>query len=1018
MNLTVASLKRPVTTLMIFLCIVVIGVISLILLPLEFFPDMDYPFIRVEIPYPNSTPDEVEREITRPAEEVLATISDIKEMRSFSNENNANIILEFDWGVITDIKAIEAKEKLDGIRHLLPEDVERFYVHKFNMADQEILALRLSSKRNLSNAYDMLNRNLKRRMERLEGVSRVELYGVEKKEIRIQLDVDKIAAHHVDINNLVESLMRSNFSVTVGRISDGKRRYSVRPIGEFRSVNDYKSMIIGNNNLRLADIANVTYSHPRLDYGRHLDQTYAIGLDVYKESGANTIEVNRRLLQEIEEIKKIPEMGGINIYFMWNQADGIMSSLNELFKSGMLGAVLAITILFFFLRRWITTFIVMLAVPFSVLVTLACMYFLGISLNILSMLGLMLAVGMLVDNAVVATESIHRHQQLNSDSQETTVIGVKEIALAITAGTLTTIIVFLPGIVSATDEVSIQMKHVSVALCISLVASLAIAQTIVPLLASRFKHFHKGKKQNIVDKLIGTYSGLLQWTLNHRKWTVVFIFLILFSIAVPATFVKFDMFPDQQRDRRLRLHYNINDAYTLKEVEKTVDIIEEYLYNNKEKFEISSVYSYYETNYASSTILLKKDAEAEKPQQEIQELIRKDLPKIAIGSPGFEHSESRGMGGEVQIQLIGKSSEELARLSKEVAWTLGNISGLKDVRSEAETGEKEIHVVVDREKSNKFGFSTRQIANVVSAAMRGVRLSKFRAKDGEVDVRVEFEESDKQNLDNLQNLPLFNNEHKMFKLTSLADMSIQNGPQSIRRDNRVTSMEVTAGLDGITVGEAREKIDKVMNQYQLPSGYSWNYGRRFSFEEEATKTMLVNLMLALVLIYLVMAALFESLVFPAGIWSSILFSVVGVYWFFLATGTTMSVMGMIGILVLIGVVVNNGIVLIDHILHLRNNGMARDAAILQAGRDRLRPIIMTAATTVFSLLPLTMVTTQIGGGGPPYFPMARAIVGGLAFSTIVTLLILPTIYILLDNFRNWVRNILQNSLLISEKKSV
>jgi HAE1 family hydrophobic/amphiphilic exporter-1 len=852
----------------------------------------------------------------------------------------------------------------------------------------------------------MLERNVTRRLERIDGVSRVTLYGVEKKEIRIQLDMDRLAAYHVDINHLVQTLMRSNFAVTAGKIYDGSRRLVVRPMGEFRSVSDYENLIIGQHNLRLADVAVVNYGHPKLTYGRHLDRKYAVGVDIFKESGANTVGVTDQILTEIEEIGLLPEMEGINIYEMNNQAEGILSSLNELFKSGLFGAFLAIAVLYFFLRRWATTFIVTLAVPSSLLFALAAMYFLGISLNILSMMGLMLAIGMLVDNAVVATESIHRHQQFNPDRKKATINGVQEIGMAITAGTFTTIIVFLPQIVSSTDQVAIWMKHVSLALCISLLASLIIAQTVVPLMASRLKH-RQSRDNSVNQRLIDRYAAILTWTMNHPRWTSFLIVITLLSILVPASLVKFDMFPDNQRDRKLRLHYNINDTYTVAEVEKVVDLLENYLFANQEKFEINSIYTYYQADYGMSTILLNKEENADTPQEEIMSLIREGLPPIAIGAPSFERRQGGTTEDGIRIQLIGKSSEELATLSKDVAWTLSQVTGLVDVRSEAEAGEKEIHVSVDRERSRLFGFSSRDVANIISAALRGVRLRKFKTRDGEVDVRVEFQDIDRQNMDHLYNLPLIDDTNRLVKLTSISDFSIQRGPQGIRRDNRITGIHISANLKDITVGEAREKISDVMANYNFPPGYSWNFGRRFSFEEQAAQNMLINMLLALALIYFVMAALFESLIFPAGIWSSILFSVVGVYWFFLVTDTTMSVMGMIGILILIGVVVNNGIVLIDHIIHLRNEGMPRREAIIQAGRDRLRPIIMTAATTIFSLLPLTMVRTQIGGGGPPYFPMARAIVGGLTFSTVVTLLILPTIYVLLDDLRLWARRVIR-----------
>ena len=1004
MNLTETSLRRPVTTLMIFACFIVIGIITSRMLPLEYFPDLDAPFIAVEIPYPGSTPEEIERQITRPAEEVLATISGVKRMESNSGENLSNIFLQFDWGIDANVKALEAKEKLDGIRNLFPSDLERFFVRKFSTSDMELITLRISSKRDLSNSYDMLNRNLKRRVERLDGVSKVDLYGVEKKEIRIQLSADKIISHRIDINRLTEMLRRSNFLVTAGKITDNNQRLVVRPIGEFKNIEEIGNLIVGENNIRLKDIASVTHEHPRLNYGRHLDRRYAIGLNVYKESGANLVDVANRVVAEVEEIGKLPEMEGISIFYFNNLADGVVSSLNEVLKSGLIGGLFAILVLFFFLRRVTTTFMVSLAVPLSLLITLAFMFFLGVSLNILSMMGLMLAVGMLVDNAVVVTESIHRHQLVNPASKKSISKGVNEVALAITAGTITTAIVFLPNIVSQKDDVSMWMKHVAITICIALGVSLLLAQTLVPLLATRIKPPKPKTKDNIIDKSLNRYSNILKWTLSHRGITVGLIFLILFSIAIPMSMVKMEMF-DEQEDRRLRLHYHINGNYALEKVEDAVDVFEKYLFAHEDEFEIKSIYSYYTTNYAMSTLILTDGKDASKSMKKIQEEIRKGLPKLAVANPSFDYRDERGQGESIRVQLIGKSSEQLAELSRDVAWTLSKIEGLKDVRSEAEIGEEEVHVIIDRKRAKQFGFSTQEVASIVSAAMRGINLRRFHDKDGEVMMRLEFQDTDKQSLENLKNIPLYNNTGKTLKLESLADFQIKRGPRNIHRENRTTSIGVRANLQDITVNEAKEKIGFLMRNFQFPAGYTWNYGQSFDQETEAFNSMLINLLLALALIYFVMASLFESLIFPAAIWTQIIFAIVGVYWFFLITGTPMSIMGMIGILILIGVVVNNGIVLIDYVNQLRANGLERHQAIIQAGRDRLRPIIMTAGTTVLSLVPLCIVTTQIGGNGPPYFPMARSIVGGLTFSTLVTLLILPTIYVILDDLRNWAKRI-------------
>lgn len=1008
MKVTEFSLRRPVTTLMIFLCFVVIGWISSRLLPLEFFPELDAPFVTVNIPYPNSTPEEIEREISRPIEEILATISDINRMVSDSTENAANIFLEFDWGVDTDIKAVEAKERIESIRNQLPLDVERISVQKYNTSDFPVLVMRISSNRDLSNSYDMLNRHLKRRIERLKGVSRVEMYGVEKKQVLIQLIADRIIAHQIDLDRLSRVLRNSNFLMTAGRITDADRRFTVRPMGEIRTIEEINDLVVGDNGLKLRDIARVSYQMPELNYGRHLNQTYAIGLNVYKESGANIVDVGRQTRRAVAEVSKDPKMEGINIFFMDDMAEGVVSSLNELLKAGLVGAALAIIVLFLFLRQWSSTFIVVLAVPFSLLVTLAFMYFINLSLNILSMLGLLLAVGMLVDNAVVVTENIYRYKKMDLPNQRSTITAVKEVALAITAGTSTTAIVFLPNIVSRQNEVTIYLKHVAISFCVALGASLILAQTVVPLLASRIKSSPLNKKTRWIDRLISRYKKILDWLLHHRKTSVAILILTLLSIAVPFMIVKKEMFPPQE-DRRLYLYYNINDNYTVEKIEAAVDTIEDYLFTNQDSFEIESVYSYYEGGYALSTILLKKGREAKKSQEKIKEEIRKGLPEIAVGKLSFEFSRSGGSTDDLRIYLIGSSTDQLIELSREVAWALGKIEGFKDVRSVASAGKKEVHVVVNRERAKKYGFSPQQVAGNISVAMRGVNLPRIHDEEGEIEVKAEFQKEDKRNLEQLQNIILFGDNNNPVKLSALADFRIRQGPNTIHRENRVTSIGVNVGLKDLTVSEAKDKISKVLGQFDFPAGVSWNFGRSFDFEGEAARTMLINTLLALALIYFVMASLFESLIFPGAIWTSIIFAIVGVWWFFLITGTTFSIMAWIGVLILIGVVVNNGIVLIDHINQLRARGLSRLDAIVQAGGNRIRPILMTAGTTILSLVPLCLTNIGIGGNGPPYYPMARAIVGGLAFSTLVTLIILPTIYVLLDDLRAWAQRVVRGA---------
>lgn len=1005
MNITEFSLRRPVTTLMVFVSMLVVGLIATRMVPMEFLPNITFPGAFVQIPYPNSTPAEVNENIARPIEEVLATISGVEQINSNSGENNAGVMVTFKQGNDIDLKAIEIKEKIESIRHQLPDDFEYYQINKFRDGANATLQLRISSNRDLSDAYELLNRNIQQRIERIPGVGQVQLYGVEKKEIRIELDPDRLTQYNIDLNQLSNRLRRANFSISAGKITDSGMRYMVRPIGDLSTTEEIKELIIAENNIRVKDIAQVKYTSPKRDYARHLDMKYAIGLDITKESTANSVEVVNEVLAEIEKINELPEMQGIEIYEMFNEADGILSSLRELFNSGMIGALLSIFVLYIFLRQVSTTLIVATAVPFSLIVTLGFFYFLDISLNILSMMGLMLAIGMLVDNAVVVTENIHRYQRMGYSAWKSAVFGAKEVSIAVTAGTMTSIIVFLPNVVNE-SFISQHMYYIGMAIIIALLASLVISLTVIPLLASKIKPPEETDKKNIIDKFSLKYASLLEWFLERRKTSVAFIVLLFLSGIIPAAFMSVDMFP-RVEERQLRLQYNLNASYTLETVKESVDRIEQYLYDNQEDFEIESVYSYYTPDFAESTLNLVPDENAKKSVTQIKQEIQELLPEIAIGRPAFEYI-SRNSAEQVRVYVQGESMETLEELAEQVEWRLGQIEGFADVRSEAETGKDEIQLTVDHDRARNFGLTSSAIAQMVSGSMRGQTVQRIRGTDGEVDVVLAFQDVNRQSLDDLKNLPISIGEQTV-KLASLAEFEQSKGAGRIFRQNRSTSLGIAINLEGITPDEARPQISKVMDQIAYPTGYDWSYGRSFGMGDDVAMTMLFNIFIAFFLIYLIMASLFESLLYPTSVLSCIFFGIVGIFWFFFITNTTFDLMAFIGILILMGIVVNNGIVMIDHINHLRGEGLSRRDAVIQGGRDRMRPILMTAATTVLGLIPLCIGTTQIGGDGPPYFPMARAIVGGLTFSTIVTLLVLPSIYVILDDVRIWGTRILHSA---------
>jgi len=1013
MKHTEIALRRPITTIVVFVALALVGLLASKLLPLEKFPDIEFPGIFVMVPYNGSTPEEVERLITRPVEEALATLSGVEAMYSTSREDQAEIFLEFGWDQSMGAKGIEARAKVDSIRHLLPNDVRRVLVFTGSLGDQPVLQLRISSERDLSNSYEMLDRLLTRRLLRIEGVSKVELHGVEPREIRILLKPDQLAAHGMDIATVREVLMSSNFAVSAGRITAADQRFSVRPSGEFGSVDEIRDLTLNASGLRLRDVADIELLTPDRNYGRHLDKQYAIGVAISRSTGANMVDVTDRVIEQVEKIGELPEMNGINIFSLDNQGEAVRESLGDLLSAGALGGLLAIFVLYLFLRQVTTTLIVTASVPFALTITLGALYFAGLSLNILSMMGLMLAVGMLVDNAVVVTESIFRQRTDNPGKPvEATIGGVKEVGLAVIAGTATTIVVFAPMIVGTRTDMTIFLSHVAITIIVALLASLFIAQTLVPMLAARIAVPPQPKSGAWISRLTARYAASLEWILKHHWWTAAGIGLVCLIGVLPLMLemVKFDMFP-QDVGRRLYMPYHVEGQHSLERVEQTVDKIEEYLYGRQEEFNIRSVYSYYDQGRGESTILLTKKEDATLSTKEIIELIEADLPQIAIGKPSFSFDQQGGGGGGFTLQLSGDSTEVLNGLAVEIARSLETVEGLKDIISDGESGNKEVRVIIDRTRAANVGLSAEVIAQSVSTAMRGEYLREYRDDGGEIAVRMAFRDDDKQSIEELANLPLYTPDGRRITLGTVATLHVGRAADSIRRTDRQTAVILSANLeDEVTTDDVRPRVNSLMENIQLPPGYSWKEGRGFERQDETADMMATNILLGIACIFLVIAALFESLILPFSIiLGSIVFSIFGVFLFFAVTGTTFSFMAMIGIMILIGVVVNNGIVLVDHINNLRMEGVARDQAIVTAGRDRLRPILMTVATTIVGLAPLAMGSTQVGGDGPPYYPMARAIIGGLAFSTVVSLLVVPALYVYFDSLAAWGRKVMRTA---------
>jgi HAE1 family hydrophobic/amphiphilic exporter-1 len=1006
MNLPKLAVNRPVTTFMLLVSIMVLGGIAMARLPLAFLPELDIPYIGIVVPYPNSNPEQIEREIAKPVEEALATLSGVKRLKSTSTADSVEFELEFNWGEDLDIVRMQVSEKMDQIKRALPEGIGEILIYSFNTSDIPVVQARLSAAGvDLSENYDLLEARIINRLRRVPGVARVDLGGVQPREISIDLILDKVKEHRVDVSQLIERLQGASSNLVLGQVSAGGLRYTARAIGAFDSIEAISDLRIDERGLRLSEIAEIRYEEPPIRYGRHLDRKFAVAVDVYKESTANTVDVVLAVMKVLEEdVNGDPLLQGVNVFVWQDQAKEITRSISGLQRAGIVGALLAIFVLYFFLRRLDSTLIVSFSIPFSIIAACGVMYFMGMNLNILSMMGLMLGVGMLVDNAIVVLESIDRQHRDEPDSKKAALEGARGVMMAVISSTLTTVIVFLPMIVGTKSELTTWLGEVGLTISIALACSLFSSLTLIPLMAARLLRRRKTPPNRQIGWLENRYASILGWTLRRKGWTAVLIVagLVIGIAPFPLKLVDTSQFSGM-RNSMMFLRYEFNDFVYKSDAERAVDQIENYLFARQKDFNVGSVYSYYTENDATTVLMLEDESLGDRAIKELRKAIREDLPAIP-GARVYFH-EDADQGGEstyFAVKFFGQDSDILRGLAEEGARRLATVEAIEDISTSFRKGRDEVQVVIDRSKALKHGLTAQDISQIFQFTLGGMRLRRFNAGPREVETWLALRIEDRQNLEDLKALQIGPPEQGLL-LGDIADFRIVRRAQEITREDRKVRFSINATYEGEDWEGTQESIAGLMDAFDLPPGYSWSWDDRILEQSEEDAQMGMNFLLALLLVYLVLASLFESVSQPFAILFSVLFAFPGVAWTLMITGTPFNLMSGIGMLILVGIVVNNGIVLLDHLNHLRRSGMRRDDAILQAGRDRLRPILMTAATTTVGLIPLAFGTS--GAGGVYYFPLARTIIGGLLSSTVVTLIVLPYINIGVENFAGWLGRI-------------
>jgi HAE1 family hydrophobic/amphiphilic exporter-1 len=1010
MKLYEMAVHKPVIVTIALVTLLSVGVISVGKLPIEFLPQMDFPFIGIFVSYPNAVPAHVERQIAKPLEEMFSTLGDVRIIFSESSSDGAFVGVLFDWGRDVNVLRMEVKEKVDQIRGDLPNDIERIQLFTFNSNDQPIMVGRISAKgRDLMGSYDLLEKTILNPLKRIEGVGRVGIDGIEPQEVAIYLEIDKIKAHHVDVDALFGLIQNMNVTLSMGEVTASGLRYNVRGLGNFKSFEEVGNLIINQAGLKLKDIATIYYGEPLINYGRHLDGESCIAFWIQKASDANSVELGRKVQAQLDKINSDPRMEGINVLLFWNQSEQIVNSLDGLKQAGIIGAFFAIVILYFFLRRLTTTLIVAVAIPFALLCTCGFLFFTGNSLNILTMMGLMLGVGMLVDNAIVVLESIFRHQTAGEPSVRAAIIGSREVATAVVAATLTSVIVFAPIIVTKDSSgIMTYLSQVGITISAALLFSLLISLTLIPFLTSRLLRPKKARSSRLLERLQNSYERTLRWTTVKRPFVTGLLIIpgILALTIAAATVFKLDFNMEEgELIENLYVSYDFSDNLTYVQTEKYINQVERVLFEKQDDLKVKQVYSFYANNRAGTTIYFDDKYLSEKRLKQIREDLREALPELAGVTLRFGDDEGGGSGGvqAVQVSLFGEDMLLLDEYAQEVKRRMALIDGMEDVRTSIETGAEEIKIELKRDLAQQYGISPQTVSGIMNLTFRGMPLRRFQTPDREVPMEISLSPEDRVGLYNLKNLLVGINEGRDMTLGTIADLSVARGPTTIRRENQRGSISVDGAYDREKYKEMHKTVAAMMGSIQLPLGYSWSFGSRYEQQQEQKSDMLINVLLALVCVYLVMAALFESLLHPLIIMLCLPFSIVGVVLMLLLTSTAVNLMAMIGVVILIGIVVNNGIVLIDHVNNFRRGGDTIYEAILKGGRERFRPIIMTAFTTILGLVPMAVGQTNIAG--TQYYPLARAVIGGLAMGTLLTLVALPTYYVIGERLMQWARNV-------------
>ncbi len=1014
MKISDFSIKRPVTTVMLILLVVILGFISLDRLNIDLLPNITFPGAAVITSYQDAGPEEVESLVTKPLENSLATVTNVKSINSTSDAGQSTIVMEFNYGTDMDFAALDMREATDIVSGVLPDDTGEPLIFQFDPSMIPVLQLGVYSGQNLADLKTNVEDNIVPRLERLPGVASVNLTGGLDREILIELDRNKMENYGVNFNSVTQNLLLENFNLSGGKVDRGNIEYLIRVTGKFENVDQIREVLIPTGSqqgfVKLSDIANVKDTFKEVQSITRVNGQPSIGLTIQKQTDANTVAVANRVRDEIDAIKS--DYSGLNLVPIADQAEYIEDSINNVYRNAILGGLLAIIVLFLFLRNIRSTFIIGLTIPISVVATFLLLYFGGLTINIISLGGLALGIGMLVDNSIVVLENIFRFKQYGLERVEAASRGSEEVGMAITASTFTTIVVFLPVIFVQGLTAQI-FRELALTVSFSLFASLIVALTLIPMLSSKILKLSKKQMKLGRETALGTvrksYQSSLSWFLKHR-WVII---ILILALGTGAGFMAIDLgteFLPQFDQGQFTVEYSLPVGTVLEETEDVAANLEDTI---SEIPEVETVFSNIgvgdmmsgstSSEVGSFTVILKDLAQRDRSTSQVMEELRQ---KVKIPGTDISIESQSGFfgptgGSPINIKVVGQNLEELERLSGLVMEEMRQVEGVREVEDSFEEGRPEFLIDIDRALAARLGLRARSVANTVKTAITGSVATQFEVGGDQYDVRVTLSEEDKRNIEQIKNIMLPSPRGAKVPLSRVADFEISTGPKEILRINQERYAEITASLFQTDLGTAVNSIQqRVSENVEFPEGYSIRYGGQFQDLQQSFTDLFYAFLLAIVLVYMVMASQFESMVHPLVIMFTVPLAVIGVIFGLYITQTTISVPALIGIITLSGIVVNNAIVLVDYINRLREEGKSKIESILEAGPVRLRPIMMTALTTVLALVPLAL---GIGEGSELEQPLAIVVISGLLFSTFLTLYVIPVLYSLFTDISDKIK---------------